>query len=203
MHFKKWSTLCELKKKKRKKEKKEEEEGKEKKKVNGWWGSGIYIAVSVPNHLPAEMDTKRSLVVHWATSRWNFAISLVHEESKDTKYATWLSVGCAVWPHRSESQWCDGTVTNYKQRQFTTSSLQGGRVPESDVWSVRRPLERETPLINEDIALIRRSELVWLHSSGAVWESMWPSWAIRPNEPSGFRGRKAILNHASAVSACP
>ena len=31
-----------------------------------------------------------------------------------------------------------------------------------------------------------------------------PSWAVRPNEPSGFRGRKAILNHASAlVSACP
>ena len=42
------------------------------------------------------------------------------------------------------------------------------------------------------------------HSSGAVLESRWPSWAVRPNEPSGFRGRKAILNHASAlVSACP
>ena len=28
------------------------------------------------------------------------------------------------------------------------------------------------------------------HSSGAVWEtSRWPSWAVRPNEPSGFRGR--------------
>ena len=28
--------------------------------------------------------------------------------------------------------------------------------------------------------------------------------AVRPNEPSGFRGRKVILNHASAlVSACP
>ena len=28
--------------------------------------------------------------------------------------------------------------------------------------------------------------------------------AVRPNEPSGFRGRKAILNHASVlVSACP
>ena len=41
-------------------------------------------------------------------------------------------------------------------------------------------------------------------SSGAVWESRCPSWAVRPNEPSGFRGRKAILNHASAlVSACP
>ena len=27
---------------------------------------------------------------------------------------------------------------------------------------------------------------------------------VRPNEPSGFRGRKAILNHASAlVTACP
>ena len=42
------------------------------------------------------------------------------------------------------------------------------------------------------------------HSSGAVWESRWPSWAVRPNEPSGFRGRKAILNHVHAlVSACP
>ena len=35
--------------------------------------------------------------------------------------------------------------------------------------------------------------LPWKHSSGAVWESRWPSWAVRPNEPSGFRGRKAIL----------
>ena len=35
-------------------------------------------------------------------------------------------------------------------------------------------------------------------------ESPGPSWAVRPNEPSGFRGRKAILNYASAlVSACP
>ena len=33
---------------------------------------------------------------------------------------------------------------------------------------------------------------------GAVWESRWPSWAVRHNEPSGFRGRKAILNHALA-----
>ena len=42
------------------------------------------------------------------------------------------------------------------------------------------------------------------HSSGAVWESRWPSWAVRPNEPSGFSGRKAKLNHASAlVSVCP
>ena len=30
------------------------------------------------------------------------------------------------------------------------------------------------------------------------------SWAVRPNEPYGFRGRKAILNRAHAlVSACP
>ena len=33
-------------------------------------------------------------------------------------------------------------------------------------------------------------------SSGAVWKSRWPSWAFRPNEPYGFYGRKAILNHA-------
>ena len=43
-----------------------------------------------------------------------------------------------------------------------------------------------------------------IHSSGAAWESRWTSWAVRPNKPAGFRGRKAILNHASAlVSACP
>ena len=42
------------------------------------------------------------------------------------------------------------------------------------------------------------------HSSGAVWESRWPSWAVRPNEPSGFRGRKDLLNRASAlVTTCP
>ena len=39
---------------------------------------------------------------------------------------------------------------------------------------------------------------------GAVWKSRWPSWAVRPNEPHGFRGRKAILKHANAlVSGCP
>ena len=42
------------------------------------------------------------------------------------------------------------------------------------------------------------------HSSGAVWESRWPSWAVRPNKPSGFRGRKELLNRVLAlVSACP
>ncbi len=35
-------------------------------------------------------------------------------------------------------------------------------------------------------------------SSGAVRESRWPSWAFRPNEPYGFRGRKDLLNHAHA-----
>ena len=42
------------------------------------------------------------------------------------------------------------------------------------------------------------------HSSGAVWESRWTPWAVRPNEPSGFRGRKDLLNRASAlVTTCP
>ena len=48
------------------------------------------------------------------------------------------------------------------------------------------------------------SECCSAHSSGAVWESRWPSWAVRPNEPSGFRGRKDLLNRASAlVTTCP
>ena len=42
------------------------------------------------------------------------------------------------------------------------------------------------------------------HSSGAVWESRWTFWAVRPNEPSGFRGRKDLLHRASAlVTTCP
>ena len=42
------------------------------------------------------------------------------------------------------------------------------------------------------------------HSSGAVWESRWMSWAVRPNEPSGFHGCKDLLNRASAlVTTCP
>ena len=44
----------------------------------------------------------------------------------------------------------------------------------------------------------------FVHSSGAVWESRWTFWAVRPNEPSGFRGRKDLLNRASAlVTTCP
>ena len=42
------------------------------------------------------------------------------------------------------------------------------------------------------------------HSSGDVCESRWTSWAVRPNEPSGFRGRKELLNSASdLVTTCP
>ena len=43
-----------------------------------------------------------------------------------------------------------------------------------------------------------------LHSSGAAWELRWASWAVHPNESLGFRGCKAMLNHAHAlVSTCP
>ena len=55
-------------------------------------------------------------------------------------------------------------------------------------------------------ACYKKSNVEWevSHSSGTVWESRWPSWAVHPNEPYGFCGRKAILNHAHAlVSACP
>ena len=34
--------------------------------------------------------------------------------------------------------------------------------------------------------------------------SRWTSWAVRPNDPSGFRGRKDLLHRASAlVTTCP
>ena len=36
----------------------------------------------------------------------------------------------------------------------------------------------------------------WARSSKAVWKSRWSSWAPRRNEPYGFCGRKATLNHA-------
>ena len=35
-------------------------------------------------------------------------------------------------------------------------------------------------------------------------ESRWTSWAVHPNEPSGFRGCKDLLNRVSAlVTTCP
>ena len=49
----------------------------------------------------------------------------------------------------------------------------------------------------------RQDTLLTMHSSGAVWESRWTSWAVRPNEPSGFRGYKDLLHRASAlVTTC-
>ena len=74
-------------------------------------------------------------------------------------------------------------------------------------WSVRGTAAPES--LSDWVKFFRRvtafsqvtpffQTLDW-HSSGAVWEWRWP------NEPSGFRGRKAILNHASALvsAACP
>ena len=56
---------------------------------------------------------------------------------------------------------------------------------------------------SEDIKQHRKKTKTLKQSSGAVLKSRWPSWALRPNELYGFRGRKAILNHAHAlVSAC-
>ena len=61
-----------------------------------------------------------------------------------------------------------------------------------------------TPLNAEQGYLSSRAPYSWAHSSGAVWESRWTSCAVRPNEPSGFRGRKDLLHHASAlVTTCP
>ena len=42
---------------------------------------------------------------------------------------------------------------------------------------------------------IRSRAIQLTHSWGAVWESRWPSWAVGPNEPYGFHGRKAPCSH--------
>ena len=67
------------------------------------------------------------------------------------------------------------------------------------LWS--RMCHRTTHLARR--ACHRKSSLCH-HSSGAVWELRWTSWAVRPNEPSGFLGCKELLYHALAlVTTCP
>jgi len=71
------------------------------------------------------------------------------------------------------------------------------------LWLISKPADKITFLCQACLYLLVVSSCMH-HSSGAVWEWRWASWAVRPNELSGFRGSKAILNHASAlVSACP
>ena len=76
--------------------------------------------------------------------------------------------------------------------------------PESTFASVLNTRKDQVSRI--DHAYMHRSH-AGIYSLGAVWETRWPSWAGRLNEPSGFRWRKAIsswTDHVSAfVSVCP
>ena len=66
---------------------------------------------------------------------------------------------------------------------------------------LHRHLDRKPPSIGPKH--IKRCKIN-IMCSGAVRESRWLSWVVRPNEPSGFRGCKSILNYASAlITACP
>ena len=68
------------------------------------------------------------------------------------------------------------------------------------VWSQSTSYHKSS----SDMFKMKKLQLYVSHSSGAVWESRWMSWAVRPNEPSGFRGCKELLNRASAlVTTCP
>ena len=72
--------------------------------------------------------------------------------------------------------------------------------------TLAKPMKRELPtdFTDKTNSINRNVHFDTCHSSGAVWESKWTSWAVRPNEPSGFRGRKDLLNRASAlVTTCP
>ena len=75
-------------------------------------------------------------------------------------------------------------------------------------WKLNTKTESETEstvsVIVSVLIKVLNSMMLDCHSSGAVWESRWTSWAVRPNKPSGFRGRKDLLNSASAlVTTCP
>ena len=86
-----------------------------------------------------------------------------------------------------------------RQKNHDRHSVGTHRLHDTVRWNTAMtPKERGNELL-----VFIDSHKVLSHSWGAVRESRWPSWAVRPNEPSGFRGRKAILNHSSAlVSAC-
>ena len=119
-------------------------------------------------------------------------------------------------PHRASAlvttcpkyvSWHLRTSTHHQQPRRFTESSDLVLLWVSDAWRPRPDTGQKTPVVFV-IAVVNSVEdtIIMLvnHSSGAVWESRWPSWAVRPNEFSGFRGRKAVLNHASAlVSACP
>ena len=86
--------------------------------------------------------------------------------------------------------WGHKTPIQSKRKRTGKKGLKG-HGPEH-IYILYARLHKKTPL------------LFSVHSSGAVWESRWTSWAVRPNEPSGFRGRKDLLHRASAlVTTCP
>ena len=119
--------------------------------------------------------------------------SMVHTESGQY-FALWSTQRAdsilLYGPHRKRTVFCSILLYGpHRERTVFCSMVHTESVQYFALWSTHRP----------DSIL-----LYGPHSSGAVRELRWPSWAVRPNEPSGFRGRKAILNHASAlVSACP
>ena len=49
--------------------------------------------------------------------------------------------------------------------------------------------------------MLKSTNTLSVQSLGVVWKSRWPSRAFRPNEPYGFCGRKATLNHAHALAS--
>ena len=62
---------------------------------------------------------------------------------------------------------------------------------------------RTPRLFNYNVCVwLEGCNLNMVHSLGAVWESRWTSWAVRPNEPSGFRGRKDLLHRACLSLIC-
>ena len=117
---------------------------------------------------------------------------------KSSEDSVWLPMWCGNknWSHKQSSQSHPANCIC----QCTTAQAGWPPPPPSVQLGHTTTTESRTTMVFKKT----RDKKTGTHSSGAVWESRWTSWAVRPNEPSGFRGRKDLLNHASAlVSVCP
>ena len=165
----------------------------------------LFVSVSLSLCLCVCLCLSVCLLLSWTYYRWIFSLT----------YITWKMSENVV--KRSESaqireQRYINVIYYYYDYDYVASTVLSVPKPFGGRWhrrwtaAVRR---QKGPVLPEFVGRCLKSE-VWRvlhhthHSSGAVWEPRWPSWAFRPNEPSGFRGRKDLLNHASAlVTACP
>ena len=161
------------------------------------WNIAIFL---VANLTPAEISTCTSIGQPIRVLPKCLMLSsclACHGQSRPHAWPTYLQGGwpgfsiCLSEPHRVlRSRARGATRTSPSLSAVPCSKLPGIFAAvtslSSGQTSLRRPAASIPPLSTT-------STLSWglcPHSSGALWELRWTSWAIRLNELSGFRGRK-------------